>query len=153
MTKFVIESTLLFEIFAFFKVFMAVVIGGIIGLEREVAGKEAGIRTFAFICAGACSFTILSEVFSADTSARIIANIVAGIGFLAGGLIFRTSGDNGAAISHGLTTAASIWLTTAIGIMIGLELYVLSLSITGLALLALHLPSYKLWTMLSKKKF
>ena len=125
--------------------------GGAIGWEREKVGKEAGIRTFGFICAGACSYSVLSELFSSDSTSRIIANVVVGIGFLAGGVIFRSNGVNNAA--RGLTTASSLWVTATIGIMIGFGLYILAIGVTVLTFMTLHLPSSKIWTYLSKKNF
>ncbi len=137
------------EFYSFLKVFLALIAGGAIGWERENVGKEAGIRTFGFICAGACAYSVLSSLFSSDSASRIVANIVVGIGFLAGGLIFRSDKIDRAA--QGLTTASSLWVTATIGIMIGFEMYILAIGVTALTLMTLHLPSSKLWIYLSKK--
>lgn len=137
------------ELHSFFKVFLALIAGGAIGWERENVGKEAGIRTFGFICAGACAYSVLSSLFSSDSTSRIVANIVVGIGFLAGGVIFRSDKIDRSA--QGLTTASSLWVTATIGIMIGFEMYILAIGVTALTLMTLHLPSSKLWIHLSKK--
>jgi putative Mg2+ transporter-C (MgtC) family protein len=137
------------ELYFLLKVLSALIAGGAIGWERESAGKEAGIRTFGFICAGACCYSVISLLVAADSASRIIANVVVGIGFIAGGVIYRAHGvDN---VSHGLTTASSLWVTATIGIMIGIEMYILAVGVTILTLLTLHLPSSKLWIYLSKK--
>lgn len=104
------------------KIVLAVTAGGLIGIEREYRDKAAGFRTLIFICAGACLFTILSERLAPDTDPnRIAANIVTGVGFLGAGVILR---DGGKVI--GLTTAAAIWLTAAVGMGIGGGEYLLS---------------------------
>ncbi len=138
------------ELYLLFKVFLSLVAGGVIGWEREKVGKEAGIRTFGFMCAGACSFSVLAEIFSPDAAARIIANIVVGVGFIGGGLIYRVS-ERGAS-AHGLTTASSLWVTATVGVMIGLELYFLAMGTIILTLTVLHIPSSKIWVHLSEKK-
>lgn len=137
-----------FELYFLMKLILAFLAGGVIGLEREKVGKEAGIRTFGLICMGACSYTILSEAFLIDTSARIVANIVVGMGFIAGGVIYRAGDGRG---SHGLTTASSLWVSSSVGVMIGYGRYTLALGLTILTVLALHLPSAKIWKYLSKK--
>lgn len=104
------------------KILLAVTAGGLIGIEREYRDKAAGFRTLIFICAGACLFTILSERLAPDTDPnRIAANIVTGVGFLGAGVILR---DGGKVI--GLTTAATIWLTAAVGMAIGGGEYLLA---------------------------
>ncbi len=104
------------------KLLLAVLAGGLVGLEREYRDKAAGFRTLIFICAGACLFTILSARFApANDPNRIAANIVTGVGFLGAGVILR---DGGKVI--GLTTAATIWLTAAVGMGIGGGEYLLS---------------------------
>jgi putative Mg2+ transporter-C (MgtC) family protein len=97
-----------------------------------MAHKEAGMRTFALVSLGSCVFTILSTLFSQDAASRILANIVVGIGFLGGGLIF-TQRDH----IRGLTTAAALWTTAALGAVIGLGKYGLGFLITILVLFLL----------------
>ena len=97
------------------KILLAVFFGGLIGLEREFRDKAAGFRTLIFICLGATLFTILSSQLAGDKDpTRIAASIVSGVGFLGAGVILR---DRGRII--GLTTAAMIWLTAALGMGIG----------------------------------
>ena len=113
----------------------AVVLGGLVGLEREINGKPAGLRTNILICLGAAAFTIVSKHLGVelhDGGPRMAAGIVTGVGFLgAGALIQEGSGI------HGLTTAASIWLVASIGIACGAGLYGLAVVVTLLALSAL----------------
>jgi putative Mg2+ transporter-C (MgtC) family protein len=108
-------------------------LGGAIGLEREFHEKPAGLRTNIIICAGATIFTIVSllvgQKFGQDPG-RIAAQIVTGVGFLGAGAIMR----EGSKIS-GLTTAAEIWLVSAIGMTVGYGYYPLAFSATGLVLL------------------
>jgi len=104
------------------KILLAVAAGGLIGMEREFRDKAAGFRTLIFICAGASLFTIISANLAPNSDPnRIAANIVTGVGFLGAGVILR---DGGKVI--GLTTAATIWLTAAVGMGIGGGQYLLS---------------------------
>jgi putative Mg2+ transporter-C (MgtC) family protein len=111
----------------------AMLAGGLIGLEREYRDKSAGFRTLIFIGAGAALITILSYKIGGDEDpGRITANIVTGIGFLGAGAILR----DGMRVA-GLTTAATIWLTAAIGMAFGAGEYLFGASVTFLALLVL----------------
>jgi putative Mg2+ transporter-C (MgtC) family protein len=97
------------------KLLLAVLVGGLIGAEREFRDKSAGFRTMIFICIGATFFTIFSaRLGGTEDPVRIAASIVSGIGFLGAGAILR-SGDK----IKGLTTAATIWLVAALGMGIG----------------------------------
>lgn len=98
------------------KLALAVVLGGAIGLEREVRGKAAGLRTNILICLGAVLFTDLSIGMAGPTGdpARIAAQVVTGVGFLGAGTILQSRGT-----VVGLTSAATIWLVAAIGVAIG----------------------------------
>jgi putative Mg2+ transporter-C (MgtC) family protein len=98
-----------------FKLLMAVAIGGLIGLEREMHAKAAGLRTITLITLGATLFTMLSLSFKDD---RVIANIVTGVGFLGAGSILFSEGR-----LIGLTTASSVWAAAALGMAIGLGEY------------------------------
>jgi putative Mg2+ transporter-C (MgtC) family protein len=118
----------------------AVLFGALIGLEREMNGKPAGLRTNIIICLGAAGFTIIAKHFGAGSIGtevgRMAAGIVTGVGFLgAGALIQEGSGV------HGLTTAASIWLVSSIGVACGAGLYHIAGTVTFMTLfvlLALH---------------
>ena len=96
---------------------LAGLLGAIMGLERELRGHPAGIRTMSMVTLGACLFTDVSQLIGAGD--RIAAQIVTGIGFLGAGVIFR----EGTGIK-GITTAATVWATAAVGMAIGRELYV-----------------------------
>jgi putative Mg2+ transporter-C (MgtC) family protein len=97
------------------KLVLAVVVGGLLGAEREYRSKAAGFRTLILICAGATLFTMFSyKLGGKDDAVRIAANIVSGVGFLGAGAIMRGVGS-----VVGLTTAAMIWLSAALGIGIG----------------------------------
>ena len=120
------------------KVLLSVAAGGIIGVEREFRDKAAGFRTLIFICAGATLFTILSVKMAGDNDpARIAAQIVTGVGFLGAGAIMRDS-----QLVTGLTTAATIWLTAALGMIIGAGEYILSGIVTAITLLVLWVFPY-----------
>lgn len=107
--------------------FCAVVIGFVIGIERESRGKDAGISTHILVITGAMLFTVLSSVVDPASTSRIAAQIVTGIGFLGAGLILKEGGA-----VHNLTTAASLWCSAAIGMAIGFGLYEIAF-ITGIA--------------------
>ncbi|MEN9723725.1 MAG: hypothetical protein RJB38_1711 [Pseudomonadota bacterium] len=114
------------QLFQYFspRVLFAVLCGGLVGLERELKNKPAGIKTNILICLGAALYTSLSILLSgANTSqggsfgdpSRIAAQIVSGIGFLGGGTIIQARGT-----ILGLTTAATIWVVAAIGVCVGM---------------------------------
>lgn len=93
---------------------LAIIIGSVIGAERELRGKDAGMSTHAFVICGAMLFTFMSMTVDPASKSRIAAQIVTGIGFLGAGLILK----DGTSIRN-LTTAASIWFAGAIGMAIG----------------------------------
>lgn len=100
-------------------IWCSILCGAIIGLEREISDKSAGIRTNIFICVGAAIYSYLSiSIEGALDSSRVIAQIVSGIGFIGGGVIIFNDNQ-----IQGVTTAAIIWLTAAIGILNGLGMY------------------------------
>lgn len=104
------------------KLLISVIAGSVLGLEREIRGKSAGFRTIGLICVGATIFTICSYLLGVqDNRDRIAANIITGIGFIGAGVIFR----NNSSIT-GITTAASIWVAAAIGMLIGIGNYPLA---------------------------
>jgi putative Mg2+ transporter-C (MgtC) family protein len=115
------------------KLLVAIVIGGIIGAERESRDKAAGFRTIIFICVGATLFTIFSLRIGGDRDpARIAAGIVTGIGFLGAGAILRDAGH-----VKGLTTAATIWLAAGLGMGIGGGYFLVCAIMAVLALIVL----------------
>ncbi|MBL8058513.1 MAG: MgtC/SapB family protein [Anaerolineales bacterium] len=124
------------------KILLAVAAGGLIGLEREFRDKAAGFRTLILICTGAAVFTILSSGLAGDKDpTRIAAQIVTGVGFLGAGVIVR---DAGRVI--GLTTAAAIWLTAALGMALGGGYYAVAGFALGAVLVVLWLfPRVEHW--------
>ena len=113
-----------------FKNSLAIILGAVIGYERQSKKKPAGVKTHALICIGACSICFLSRYFSsADISdpSRIAAQIVSGIGFIGAGTIF---------VSHqrikGLTSAATVWVSASIGMLIGAGYELLGIISVGL---------------------
>lgn len=118
-------------------IFISVLLGLLIGAEREYRNKSAGLRTFILVCFGACLFTILSVVIGMDDPDRIAANIITGIGFLGAGVIFK--GDNKI---DGITTATTIWATASIGMAVGAGHISIALLGTLLVLLVLSILTY-----------
>ncbi len=118
----------------------ASVLGGLIGLEREVKRRSAGVRTNLLICMGAAFFTLLSAVLAGDGSpnkGQVASNIVQGIGFLGAGLIIR----NRSRIS-GLTSAASVWVVASIGMACGAGLLAAAAIATIIVIVALELVGF-----------
>ncbi|MBS3105834.1 MgtC/SapB family protein [Candidatus Woesearchaeota archaeon] len=116
------------------RLILAVVAGGLIGLEREVVHKPAGIRTHMLVCLGSALFVLVTIETLPNEAARIIAGIATGIGFLGAGTIFRSKSE-----VHGLTTAASIWAVSGVGIAIGLGYYLMTVIAVVLVLIVLQL--------------
>ncbi len=128
---------------------IALVLGMLIGLERELVGKEAGMRTAMLVSSGAALFSmvglVLPYIISPDASltgeilARnsgflaVIANIVVGIGFLGAGIIIKNQER-----VHGLTTAAVVWMTAAIGVLAGIGLWQFATLATVIIVIALY---------------
>ena len=119
------------------KLALALAMGAIIGLDREYMNKAAGLRTLILICIGSCMFTIFSMLIADRTPDRIASNIVTGIGFLGAGVIFKENTR-----VQGLTTAASIWVTAAIGMGIGGGYYWAGIIGSGFTLISLNLLTF-----------
>ena len=124
-----------------YQLVLAVILGGLIGLEREIKRKEAGLQTYSLVCLGTCLFTIIAleliRIFAGQASinldpTRIIQAIAIGIGFIGAGVIFHY----GAGI-RGLTTAAGLWVTAGIGIAVGIKFCLLAVIVTLLTLFIL----------------
>ncbi len=113
------------------KLLLAAFCGGVIGWQRDRRQYVAGLRTMALVATGASLFTAVNETVGVD---RVVANIVTGIGFLGAGIIFREGGT-----VRGITTAATVWAVAGIGVVIGLELYLLALVATPLVFLILEM--------------
>ena len=127
----------------FGQIALALLLGGLIGLEREKKRKEAGLQTYTLVCLGACLFTIIAKQLFVDFAgnsgisfdpSRIITAVATGIGFIGAGVIihreFRV---------EGLTTAAGLWATSAIGVAVGIQSYFLALVATFFAITVLFL--------------
>lgn len=114
------------------QVSVAFIIGAIIGIEREFRSKPAGFRTMILICVGSCLYTILSKESNDTSPDRIASNIVTGIGFIGAGVIFK----EGISV-NGLTTAALIWITAALGMAVGYHNYPLTIVVTAMVVTAL----------------
>ena len=116
-------------------VLLAGTLGSILGIEREMTNKHAGVKTNMLICIGSALFTaiahqvLLEYVGPTMDPLRVAAQVVSGIGFLGAGVILKENGS-----IKGLTTAALIWCVAAIGIIIGLKYYLLSILMTFLIL-------------------
>ena len=122
----------------FIKLALSVILGGAVGIERELRSKSAGFRTLILICLGSTLFTIFSQFIGLQGNPdRIASNIVTGIGFLGAGVIFKSNTR-----VNGITTAASIWLSAALGMGIGCGYYVASLSGCILVLTILFVFSF-----------
>lgn len=119
------------------RLILAALLGGLLGYEREAKGKAAGVRTHMLVCLGSSVFVMLLELDGAghDAMSRVIQGVVTGIGFLCAGTILK--GVNIADVK-GLTTAAGLWATAAIGVAVGLGHEATAVLGTVMALLILH---------------
>ena len=114
------------------QVSVAFIIGAIIGLEREFRSKPAGFRTMILISVGSCLYTILSREADSNSTDRIASNIVTGIGIIGAGVIFK----EGISV-NGLTTAALIWITAALGMAVGYHNYPIAIVVASMVVVAL----------------
>jgi putative Mg2+ transporter-C (MgtC) family protein len=130
-------NTIPFELDAqmFLRLLIAVVLGALVGYERERAGKPAGVRTHGMVSLGAALFAVVSLHGFGNTGdpARVAAQIVTGIGFLGAGAILHQRSN-----VQGLTTAASLWVTAAIGLAVGVGMVFMSLATAVLVFLLLR---------------
>ena len=142
------HSTIQFDFVMFFRVIFACFLGCLIGWERERHRNiiSAGIRTYGAISLGACAFGIVGITIGHDDPSRVAAQVVTGIGFLGGGIIFR-QGD----YVTGLTTAATLWATAAVGLSVSVGMYLTALLIALLIYLLLYLPRLAWWKKISAK--
>jgi putative Mg2+ transporter-C (MgtC) family protein len=116
-------------------VILAVVFGAAIGMEREISGKAAGLRTNVLICLGATVYTIISKrmgIAANASTTRIAAQLVTGVGFLGAGAILQDRGG-----VYGLTTAATIWLVASVGMACGAAFYALAAIATLITIVVL----------------
>ena len=141
----------------------AVILGFLLGLERELTNKQAGLRTHIFVCLGSCVFTLLSihgfptfalgdnvivdQATGVRDTARIAAQIVTGIGFIGAGTVMK----NGSSV-HGLTTASTLWIAAGIGMACGAGKYGIAVITTILSVLVLICIKWMERNILSKRK-
>lgn len=131
------------------KLIVACILGAFIGFERERHGNAAGIRTYAAVVFGAALFTLIG-IHSTDNTAasRIVANIITGIGFLGAGIIYK---DNTKGLTHGLTTASTIWATAAIGVSVAYNMYIIAVASTAVIYFLLSLHHFHWYIRLKEK--
>jgi putative Mg2+ transporter-C (MgtC) family protein len=143
-----IPHTLQLDLELFFRIIVACLLGCLIGWEREKHRTvvTAGIRTYGAISLGSCAFGIVSLLIVGSDPSRVAAQVVTGIGFLGGGIIFR-QGD----YITGLTTAATLWATAAVGLSVAFGMYLIALLTAVLIYLLLYLPRLKWWKKISSK--
>ena len=124
------------------RLLLAAALGAGIGYQRELANKPAGLRTHSLIALGSALFTVVSLFGFGDgvDTSRVAAGVVTGVGFLGAGVILR--GIHGDHIV-GLTTAASVWVTAAIGVAAGVGLYLIAVIVAAITVLVLFIPKVK----------
>ena len=118
--------TLLVQLQIFGQILLTALLSALIGLDRERRDKSAGLRTHMLAGIGACAFTAIGFfAFPESDTSRVAAAVVSGIGFLGAGVIFHSEHR-----AHDLTTAASIWVTAAVGIAVGVGAWLLAIAMT-----------------------
>lgn len=108
---------------------VALLCGGAVGLERQLRGKSAGLRTSALICLGTTVFVRLAALVQPEEVARVVGQVVVGVGFLGAGVIINRS-----QAVKGMTSAAVIWILAGVGSLVALEFYGAALVLTGIVL-------------------
>lgn len=129
-----------FELIIAAKLFLSIVLGCIIGFERETSHKDAGIRTFGAITLASCLFVAIASHLTDDKSAiaRMLAAIATGLGFIGAGLSFKDKSNS----LMGLTTSSALWATAAVGSAVALNMYVLAIFSTVLIYILLSLNKF-----------
>ena len=144
MPEFLSEARILLDLL------LSVVLGFIIGIERKLRMKEAGIRTHTIVCVGAALMMVVSlHAFGDEAdSARVAAQIVSGVGFLGAGMIVYKQHE-----VHGLTTAAGVWATAGVGMACGGQKYVLAIGATLILLIVQCIFHLNVWIFKTKKYY
>ena len=139
----------IFELRILFDILLAAILGFMIGFERKLRSKEAGIRTHTIVCIGSALYMVVSKyaVGSEADSARVAAQIVAGIGFLGAGIIVYRKHE-----VHGLTTAAGVWTTAGIGMACGGQKYLLAIGAALLMVFSQWLL-HRRWKVFQQKRY
>ncbi len=119
-------------------------LGSILGFDRERQGHSAGIRTYAAVSMGAALFSLIAtHLEESMAQTYIIAHIVVGIGFLGAGSIFR---DQSTQTAHGLTTAATLWCTAAVGVAVGIGMFIIAVVAAAALYLLLSMERWDWYT-------
>jgi putative Mg2+ transporter-C (MgtC) family protein len=124
------STSIISELYYIGQLILALALGGMLGWQRERWGKWAGPRTYALVTAGATLFTVLSSNAFDSSPAMVAAGIVTGIGFLGAGTILHKENR-----VEGLTTAAGLWISAAIGMAVGIGYYLLAIGVSIMVLL------------------
>ncbi len=139
MEEFLFEARILLDLL------LSVALGFVIGFERKLRLKEAGIRTHTIVCVGSALIMVVSKyAFGSEAdSARVAAQIVSGVGFLGAGMIVYKQHE-----VHGLTTAAGVWATAGVGMACGGQLYIIAVGATAILIIAqcifhLNIPAFR----------
>jgi putative Mg2+ transporter-C (MgtC) family protein len=128
------------------RVFYSALLGGLIGWERENNDRDAGLRTYMAVAVGSCVFSIISQQISGDPT-RIAAQVVTGMGFIGAGVILQVRGR-----VQGLTTAATLWATAAVGMASAFSMYLLD-GLTAILIVGmLSLNNLPGWHRIANKK-
>lgn len=134
------------ELMLALRIIYASLLGGMIGWERENNDQDAGLRTYMAVAVGSCAFSIISQYTLGDPT-RIAAQVVTGIGFIGAGVILQVRGR-----VQGLTTAATLWATAAVGMASAFGMYLLA-GLCGVLILGmLSLNNLPGWRRITKKK-
>jgi putative Mg2+ transporter-C (MgtC) family protein len=137
MTEVEIELVSGYEVDFLIRLGLSLLCGLLIGTERELRGKPAGISTNSFVIGGSAMFTFVSLAVDPNSPARIAAQVVSGVGFLGAGMILKSDKDG---TVTNLTTAASIWFSAAIGVSIGFGWYLIAGAALVYALIVPRIP-------------
>ena len=109
------------------RISLSMLLGFLIGLERQLTGHPAGIRINVLICIGTSFFTLFPMLYGSDQVFRVGSSIISGVGFLCSGVIFKDSGT-----VRGMNTAATLWCTAAIGILASTGMYAIAVTAAGI---------------------
>ena len=145
----VLAREMVFEFRVLLDILLSAILGFAIGYERKLRSKEAGIRTHTIVCIGSALYMVVSKyAFNSDAdSARVAAQIVAGIGFLGAGIIVYRKHE-----VHGLTTAAGVWTTAGIGMACGGQKYIVAIGAT-LLMVGCQWLLHRKWKLFQQKRY
>lgn len=129
------------------RIIVAAILGSLIGIEREISHKPAGLRTHILVAMGSCLITGISIFYFSLDYARVVANIIVGIGFIGAGAIIGSQGH-----VQGITTAASIWIAASMGIACGVGYFYVAVVVTLISLCVLRFLKIAEKKIIKKKK-